>query len=198
MKKKVPNLLGFIIFSAIVHIFIIFILALHTKNAVQKATFEVSLIQFNQSEKTAEKQIKVSENFIENRNSDNAVQVPQEEQQGSSEEKGLPVQTVVNGLSNAQKEDFFLSYFELIQNKIEKNRKYPPDAVSKNQEGTAYVKFTITPNGDVSEISLVKSSGYDNLDKAAIAMVKDSNPFPSLPQETALSVKLPITFKLNR
>ena len=90
-----------------------------------------------------------------------------------------------------------MNYLQLIQKKIEAQKKYPKKAIEGGQEGTSYVKFTVLPNGDVSEIAIINSSGSLTLDEAAIAMVRNANPFPALPQNSPLFINLPITFKIN-
>jgi protein TonB len=41
---------------------------------------------------------------------------------------------------------------------------------------------SLFPNGEVSEIQILKSSGYSILDQAAIAIVKMASPFESFPE----------------
>jgi len=191
MKKKVPDLLGFIIFSAAAHIFLICVLSLHGGNVGSGKTMEVSLVEYHRN---------YQKNPAPERQSVNITPSLEEKTENPDNEqtKNEASDFNKNSLSGAQKDDFYMQYLVLIQNKIEKNRKYPAKAVANNQEGTSYVKFTILPNGDISEISLIKSSGYSDLDQTAIAMVQDANPLPSFPQKTPLSIKLPIIFKIKR
>lgn len=48
------------------------------------------------------------------------------------------------------------------------SRYYPPLAVRLNHEGVTTIGFTITPNGDVTNVHVVESSGHDELDQASI------------------------------
>ena len=49
---------------------------------------------------------------------------------------------------------------------------YPPLAIKWGYEGIVRIKFTITTNGDVKNIKILKSSGYRILDIAAVEGVK--------------------------
>lgn len=48
---------------------------------------------------------------------------------------------------------------------------YPPVAVRQRHEGVTTMSFTIAENGTVKNVTVSKSSGYDELDQAAIACV---------------------------
>jgi protein TonB len=47
-------------------------------------------------------------------------------------------------------------------------QKYPALAVRLNQQGTTTIKFMVNTNGSVSGVHVVKSSGHETLDDAAI------------------------------
>lgn len=53
---------------------------------------------------------------------------------------------------------------------------YPKIAVDFRMRGMAQVGFTISPNGQVTNVSLLKSSGSSVLDRAAIAAIKNMSP----------------------
>jgi protein TonB len=61
--------------------------------------------------------------------------------------------------------------------------------------GKVHVSFLIGKNGDISEIKVVKSSGFPVLDKCAIKTIRRIASFPKPP--TAARVVLPINFKVN-
>jgi TonB family protein len=46
---------------------------------------------------------------------------------------------------------------------------YPADALRAGEEGTTTLGFTIAPDGSVKDMSVVQSSGFENLDAAAMA-----------------------------
>ena len=49
---------------------------------------------------------------------------------------------------------------------------YPPLALRLGQQGTTVLKVTISDQGDVTDATVQKSSGFDTLDQAAVNFVK--------------------------
>jgi len=58
-----------------------------------------------------------------------------------------------------------------------------PESARLGQKGRVSLVFEILKDGSIPEIRLVASSGADPLDRAAIASIRASNPFPPLPHE---------------
>ena len=58
-----------------------------------------------------------------------------------------------------------------------------PESARLGEKGRVGIVFEILKNGEVPQLRLVASSGSDPLDRAAIAAIRASIPFPPLPQE---------------
>jgi len=58
-----------------------------------------------------------------------------------------------------------------------------PESARLGQKGRTAVIFEILKDGSVPELRLVRSSGSDALDRAAVAGIHASAPFPPLPSE---------------
>jgi TonB family protein len=58
-----------------------------------------------------------------------------------------------------------------------------PQSVKLGQRGKVGLLFAITKNGNVSKVTWAFQSGAEALDKAAVAAISASNPFPPLPAE---------------
>ncbi len=58
-----------------------------------------------------------------------------------------------------------------------------PQSVKLGARGKVGVLFAITKNGNVSKVTWAFQSGAEALDKAAVAAISASNPFPPLPAE---------------
>jgi protein TonB len=58
-----------------------------------------------------------------------------------------------------------------------------PESARLGQKGRVAIVFEILKDGSVPEIRLVSSSGAEPLDRAALASIHASNPFPPLPTE---------------
>lgn len=64
----------------------------------------------------------------------------------------------------------------LIYKAINQQKVYPQMAQTLGQSGTALVRFTLTINGHFTQVTIVKSSGYRDLDRAAIKAVQMAVP----------------------
>lgn len=58
-----------------------------------------------------------------------------------------------------------------------------PESARLGQKGRVGIVFEILKDGSVPEVRLVSSSGAEPLDRAALASIHASNPFPPLPAE---------------
>ena len=92
-------------------------------------------------------------------------------------------------------------FLRMVSRKIERSKRYPQWAMDAGLEGKAVVRFTISRDGALSEHPrLVRSSGAEILDNAAMAAIKSAAPFPALPDSFSrerLQVELPMDFRLT-
>lgn len=78
------------------------------------------------------------------------------------------------------------------------NMKYPESAVKAKQQGKAVVEFVVKKDGTVSDVYIVKSTGYDVLDNEAMRVVKSMPAWePDKQKGKPVDVKyfVPITFR---
>lgn len=83
---------------------------------------------------------------------------------------------------------------------IEKHKKYPRSAQRRNQEGMPYVSVKIDRAGNLLDVRLTRSSGFDSLDEAAVEAFHRAAPLPPLPPEMDVAVHsftLPLNFHLT-
>lgn len=104
---------------------------------------------------------------------------------------------VVEKLAKKEKEDIkpdhgitfdtnelrYYSYMQRLKDKIEGIWRYPPEAAEKGIYGDLYIRFTIKKNGRLGNIELLRTSGYRDLDEAAMKALRDAEPFWPLPDE---------------
>lgn len=81
------------------------------------------------------------------------------------------------------KEYKFLIYNKRLKERIENIWLYPPDAAAKEIYGDLIIKFTIKKNGRLGSVELIRTSGYKNLDDAALKALRDGEPYWPLPDE---------------
>ncbi len=58
-----------------------------------------------------------------------------------------------------------------------------PESARLGEKGRVAIVFEIVKDGSVPQLRLVASSGAEALDRAALAAIRASNPFPPLPEE---------------
>ena len=93
------------------------------------------------------------------------------------------------------------NFLRIISGRIEESKRYPRWAMDSGLEGKVVIRFTILRDGALGEQpQLVKSSGTEILDNAAIAAIKSAAPFPALPDSLdreRLQVEVPMDFRLR-
>jgi TonB family protein len=88
---------------------------------------------------------------------------------------------------------------QLVYLEINKHKHYPYQAKRQRREGKVKINFTLHPDGQVTEIEVIKSSRLSVLDRAAQQAVESISPFliasNYLQTETELNVN--IDYRLN-
>ena len=75
------------------------------------------------------------------------------------------------------------AYMRMLKERIESIWKYPREAEKLGLSGDLYIKFSIKKNGEMGEIELVRTSGYMELDRAAMNALKKAFPWWPLPKD---------------
>ncbi len=131
--------------------------------------------------------------------------VKEEEPPGSKEENKeaviekpeLPKEIVE--VRNPQ-EEAMLRYQDMVKQRIEEARRYPSWAKRQRIEGVSCLRFTLLSNGEAQDIKIVRSSGFDILDKEAVSTVRRASPFKSIPEKfncSTITMELAIVFRLK-
>lgn len=76
-----------------------------------------------------------------------------------------------------------LSYMQKLRERIESIWVYPPSAIRQGVTGDLFIRFVILADGSVGEVRLVRTSGYPELDNAALEAVRNASPFLPLPKK---------------
>ena len=80
--------------------------------------------------------------------------------------------------------------------RVEANKRYPSMAIRMAQKGVVMVYATLSADGNLLDYGISSSSGYDNLDKAALKAVASSCPF-SHGANRSITISVPIHFQLD-
>jgi len=98
-----------------------------------------------------------------------------------------------NSLKKTNSEINFLGKIKQI---TQQHLIYPKIAILLKQEGAVVVQFFLSKNGNVSELTIIKSSGFDLLDTTALNIIESaSSSFPKPPRD--MRVKIPIKFDIK-
>jgi protein TonB len=79
------------------------------------------------------------------------------------------------------KESRYASYFTRIKRQIELAWNYPNEAQRKGMTGELTLRFQISRDGNLMNVRLINSSGYNILDEAALQAVKSAAPYYPFP-----------------
>lgn len=95
-------------------------------------------------------------------------------------------------------EQYLDDHLSTIRDILVKYRKYPSQAVRLKQEGSVKVTFRLKQNGEVEDIRVVGSSGYELLDEDALALIqKTADYFPKPPKSVRITVPLNYALKVK-
>ena len=94
-----------------------------------------------------------------------------------------PKHTWVHG-ANAKKYRF-ASYMDAWRAKVERigNINYPQAAAQKNLTGSLLLDVAVNPDGSIHSARITRSSGFRELDQAALRIVNMAAPFPALTKD---------------
>ena len=96
--------------------------------------------------------------------------------------------------------DALKAYAAQVRRRLERYKKYPPEAMAKKISGQAVISFTLNRQGTILSSTLARSSGQAVLDEEAMAILKRASPLPPMPQElpqAALALTMPIHFSVR-
>ncbi|MET3579339.1 protein TonB [Mesorhizobium robiniae] len=80
---------------------------------------------------------------------------------------------------------------------IRRHTRYPRAAKARREEGSPRVTFTVDGSGRVLSARLARSSGYPDLDRAALNALQGAKVPAPPPEKAGTSVAAPFTFKLD-
>jgi TonB family protein len=84
-------------------------------------------------------------------------------------------------------------YMTLLKARILYVWKYPDDAVQKGQQGKVGIAFTLNSRGELLDMGVVQSSGFQGLDSAVMDAIRKASPFGQIPDKGESDSPLKIT-----
>ncbi len=92
------------------------------------------------------------------------------------------------------------NYFAMVSAHLNRRKVYPPEARKARQQGVVTVRFTVDRAGNISNVSIKRSSGHEVLDQATLDLVRRVAPLPRFPssiQRDSITLSLPIDYSLR-
>jgi len=92
-------------------------------------------------------------------------------------------------------------YLSVVQGKVSANWKQPSARLLSDERLAAVVSFRIRRDGSVAAVTLRSSSGRSTVDQSAVKAVRDSTPFPPLPDdylESSLDITMDFSLTQER
>ncbi|WP_395698278.1 energy transducer TonB [Methylocella sp.] len=90
-----------------------------------------------------------------------------------------------------------MSYKVIVFGMLERAKQYPESARERGARGRAVVTFSLNDAGDVTKVSLLRSSGEADLDVESLALVARAAPFPKPPPGAQRDFAAEITFDMR-
>jgi protein TonB len=78
-------------------------------------------------------------------------------------------------------QDKLFSFFNRFKKGIYGVWNYPEESIKKKQQGISLLKITINKDGTIDDVDLVTGSGFERLDREAIAAIFKGQPYGTLP-----------------
>ncbi|MFN7098024.1 MAG: energy transducer TonB [Gammaproteobacteria bacterium] len=98
-----------------------------------------------------------------------------------------------NKLAQQKKEELIRELYEAISG----HQYYPDEALKNNQTGIVKVAFTLSPDGNISNLRVVSSSTVTSLDNAAKNIIMEISPFCLAKKyiDKPINIGINVTFK---
>ena len=106
----------------------------------------------------------------------------------------------VSGASAARASHEKVTWQGELLARLEQFKRYPMEAQSKREEGTAMLHFSMDRKGHVLSVSIRTSSGHRVLDEETLALVRRAEPLPAPPDSiegNPISLTVPVDFNLR-
>jgi len=115
-------------------------------------------------------------------------------------EESVMATTPVQAQLNVSDTTAIPTWKKLVVSALERNKRYPAAAQTRNEHGIAELAFSLDRQGRVTASHIVKSSGSTALDQETLALVRRAQPFPAPPAAmpgAQIDLMVPIRFNMH-
>jgi protein TonB len=92
------------------------------------------------------------------------------------------------------------AWYSEISARIERHKAYPPTARSRREKGVVQLAFSLDQEGRVISSRVARTSGFADLDQAAMATIQRAQPFPLPPANMGtaeFNFTVPVKFSIR-
>ncbi|RXK34605.1 hypothetical protein BBD39_00350 [Arsenophonus endosymbiont of Bemisia tabaci Asia II 3] len=89
-------------------------------------------------------------------------------------------------------------YYSLLKQEIERHKMYPRQARKQRHRGLVLLQFNINADGSLYDVKIIRSSGFNTLDKAALMAIIKSRFIGTKPIHISSTMGAELEFKLDR
>ena len=86
-------------------------------------------------------------------------------------------------------------YLLRVRQKVDPLWEFPRELAVRMEQGDVLVGFTIRKDGSVSDVRVLKGSGFDKFDKNVLAAIKKAAPFDALPETLGAALRVTAPFE---
>jgi len=97
-------------------------------------------------------------------------------------------------------QEAMLRYQDMVKQKIQEVRRYPLWAKKQEFQGVVHITFVVLSNGEVKNVIIKNSSGFNILNNEALATIKRASPFSPFPEglkKPFLEMEVSVVFRLK-
>jgi periplasmic protein TonB len=102
--------------------------------------------------------------------------------------------------ANSQSPNAVPNWKSQLAAQLERSKRYPPEAQSRGEQGTAQLAFSVDRNGGVHNPRIARSSGSSALDQATLDLIARAAPLPPPPPEIPggqIPITVPIRYNMR-
>ncbi|OOF57136.1 energy transducer TonB [Rodentibacter genomosp. 2] len=107
------------------------------------------------------------------------------------------VNTNANMVGSGSNTNEIAAYRAALHREIERRKEYPTRAKMMRKQGIVHISFNVGNDGSLSGENVMKSSGDESLDRAALKAVKRARPIGPKPNGFESRVTVPVRFSLQ-
>lgn len=127
------------------------------------------------------------------------VEKPSEQPANSNPSPAGPTNPALIGNPDAiaKESDLFLAEVTKL---VDRNKIYPQDAISREQEGKVVVGITLDRNGNLIDTKIETPSPFQTLNEAAIKTLQGIHKYPDIPAiiPSPIHLHIPLVFRIER